>query len=318
MDNRRKTRRNLSTKAVTRPFSFSEYQKRAAETDHTGINPEDGTLISVLGIVGESGDLATLFKKKLRDGDSFTVYPDQCAEELGDILWYVSTLCTKLGFSLEAIAKDNLKKTKSRWSDFTGSRDARPLLDENAAPSEQIPRRFTIQFSETQNQSGCKIFLSKNGKPCGNPLTDNAHFEDGYRYHDVFHLAYAAVLGWSPVTRKLLGCKRKSHASTDEIEDGGRATVIEEAISALVFQYAEHHNFLDGLGRVDSELLSLIKRLTSGLEVRIASAGDWERAIFEGYKVFRLLSRSHGGFVTIDLNDRTMRYQKQGSSRQHD
>ena len=31
----------------------------------------------------------------------------------------------------------------------------------------------------------------------GNDLGDNAAVEDGYRYHDVIHLAHATVLGWS-------------------------------------------------------------------------------------------------------------------------
>ncbi|MGW7530630.1 hypothetical protein ACWGJ5_46485, partial [Streptomyces sp. NPDC054783] len=34
-----------------------------------------------------------------------------------------------------------------------------------------------------------------------------ARVEDDYRFHDAFHLAHAAVLGWSPVSRFLLGCK---------------------------------------------------------------------------------------------------------------
>jgi hypothetical protein len=52
---------------------------------------------------------------------------------------------------------------------------------------------------------------------------------------DVFHLAYAAVLGWSPVTRKLLDRKRRSNPQVDLAEDGGRAIVIEEGIAAMAF-----------------------------------------------------------------------------------
>ncbi|HEY9869886.1 MAG TPA: nucleoside triphosphate pyrophosphohydrolase family protein [Candidatus Obscuribacterales bacterium] len=280
------------------------------KTDYTGSDPQDGILVSVLGIVGEAGDLATLFKKKLRDGDSFTVYPEQCAEELGDILWYVATVCTKLGFSLEEVAAHNLSKTKARWEKFEASGDRRPFLDDSYPPHERIPRLFTIIFKETKRHGRTRVTLFRDGKQCGDPLTDNAYFEDGYRYHDIFHLAYAAVLGWSPVTRKILDCKRRSNPRTDEIEDGGRAAVIEEGISALVFQYAEKHNMLDGVGRIDSELLSLITRLTSGLEVQEASAGEWENAILLGYKSFRLLNRHRGGMVTVDLHERTLRFQK--------
>ena len=48
------------------------------------------------------------------------------------------------------------------------------------------------------------------GEKIGDELTDNAYKDDGYRFHDVFHSAYVAILGWSPVIRKLLKRKRKS------------------------------------------------------------------------------------------------------------
>lgn len=303
--------RSRQRKATSRQaLNFHDYQRTAKNTDQTGANSADGILVSVLGMCGESGDLATLFKKKLRDGDSFTVYPEQCADELGDILWYLSTVCTKLGFSLEDIARRNLAKTKARWEKFERVASRRPFLDEKFPVHEQFPRTFVITFRESKNGRRPKIALFHNERQCGDTLTDNAHFEDGYRYHDVFHLAYAAVLSWSPITRKILGCKRRSQPRIDEIEDGGRAAVIEEAISALVFQYAEKHNLLDGVGRIDSELLSTITRLTAGLEVREASAGDWEEAILQGYRVFRLLSRHYGGVVTVDLKERTLRFKK--------
>ncbi|MBP7080860.1 MAG: nucleoside triphosphate pyrophosphohydrolase family protein [Rhodocyclaceae bacterium] len=291
-------------------LTLSEYQAEAERTDHTGDDPQDGILVSVLGIVGEAGDLATLFKKKLRDGNSYTVYPEQCAEELGDILWYVANLSRKLGFSLDDIARTNLAKTNSRWGNFSVSPPSAKFLDDQYPVEEQIPRRFVIAFNECNVDGRLRVVLSRDGVKCGDSLSDNSHFEDGYRYHDIFHLAYAAVLGWSPVTRKLLGCKRRSDKRTDEIEDGGRASVIEESISALLFQYAEKHNMLDGVGRIDSDLLNLVTRLTSGLEVREASAGDWEMAILLGYKVFRLLDRHRGGIVTVDLVAHELKYQK--------
>ena len=39
---------------------------------------------------------------------------------------------------------------------------------------------------------------------------------DDYRFHDAFHYAYAAILGWSPVTRALFRLKRKSETDVDE------------------------------------------------------------------------------------------------------
>ncbi|MFI0349933.1 hypothetical protein [Actinomadura sp. 9N407] len=69
------------------------------------------------------------------------------------------------------------------------------------------------------------------------------------RMHDVFHLSYAAVLGWSPVMRSLMRRKRKSDPAIDEAEDGGRAIAIEEGISTMVFSYASRHNRADPAAR---------------------------------------------------------------------
>ncbi|WP_336606030.1 hypothetical protein [Streptomyces sp. BA2] len=95
-------------------------------------------------------------------------------------------------------------------------------------------------------------------RTAGDPLTSASRVEDDYRFPDAFHLAHAAVLGWSPVTRFLLGCKRKSSPDADEAEDGGRAIAIEEGISALVFSYAARHRYFADIKHVDHELLTTI------------------------------------------------------------
>ena len=297
-------------------LSFTRYQARARRTDQTGNDPVEGQLVSVLGILGEAGDLATIFKKRLRDGDNYTVFPEQFSEELGDILWYLATLCSKLDLSLENVARQNLGKTKARWRAQGNSTVSSRLRDESFPKNQQLPRQFAIEFRETKRRgASTKLTLFNNGRQCGNQLSDNAHYEDGYRYHDIFHLAYAAVLGWSPVTRTILKCKRRSNRVVDEVEDGGRARVIEESISALVFQYAEKHNFLDGVGHVDSDLLSLLTRLAANLEVSDASTGEWETAILLGYKMFRLLDRHKGGIISGNLDTRDLTFAVKRRSR---
>ena len=44
------------------------------------------------------------------------------------------------------------------------------------------------------------------------------------------------------------------------------------------------------------------------LEVEGASAVEWQRAILEGYRAFRMLKDHRGGFLTIDTAARTLRY----------
>ncbi len=139
-------------------------------------------------------------------------------------------------------------------------------------------------------------------------FTDNSYKSDGYRFHDVFHFSYAAVLGWSVITRSMLKRKRKSNSSIDEVEDGGRAVAIEEGISALVFSYAKDYGFLEGVSTLDYQLLKTIKNMTSHLEVSECSLGDWEKAILMGYDVWRQVEKNRGGTVFVDLDARLITY----------
>lgn len=290
--------------------SLAEYQAAAEETDRTPADIEDSVLVAVLGILGEAGDLSTLFKKSLRDGEGYTVFREQFKEELGDILWYVSLLAGKLGFTLDEVAEKNLSKVNARWKGFDRTVRERKPFDAAFPKIERLPRRFDIQFHESKKKGRTVVTLTRDGVICGDTLSDNAHVENGYRFHDVFHLGYAAVLGWSPVTRKILRCKRRSKTAIDEIEDGGRASVIEEAIAALVFEYASKHNALEQVGTLDSDFLALIRRLTVGFEVHVATEGEWEMAILQGYETFRLLNRHRSGIVTVDLDERKLKFRR--------
>ena len=154
------------------------------------------------------------------------------------------------------------------------------------------------------------------GKPFGAELTDNAYDADGYRFHDIFHFAYAAVLGWSPITRALLRRKRKSRPLLDEVEDGGRAAVIEEGVAALAFDYARRHRFLEGVATLDFQLLRTIKDMTSHLEVRQCTTGEWEQAILQGFDVWRAVLAARGGRIAVDLDARRITFLGPSESRE--
>ena len=86
-------------------MNFDEYQRRASITDQNpkpAADPQGGApapqrheVIPLLGLVGEVGGLLTEYKKLLRDGATHRKFRDEVAEELGDILWYVSNVASK-------------------------------------------------------------------------------------------------------------------------------------------------------------------------------------------------------------------------------
>lgn len=283
-------------------LDFDSYQREALITDQSKEDGDASLLIPLLGLVGEIGTLATEQKKRIRDNKKHELFAERIAEDLGDILWYLSNFASKSGMSLEEIARQNLRKVRARWSLPAGS----ALFDEQSDPHEQLPRRVELDFCPDRDGSGVVLYLC--GRRVGDRLTDNNRRDDGYRFHDVFHLAYAAILGWSPVTRALLNCKRRSSPLTDEVEDGGRAIAIEEGIAALVYADAKDHAFYAGMSEVDHAVLDTIRKMTSHLEVQTRTEAEWQRAILVGFDAWRLLRQHRGGRITVDLAARSIEY----------
>lgn len=281
-------------------MDLDEYQYQSNATIQFPIDTDNGKFITLMGLAGEVGELATEYKKQLRDGNGYTVFKEKLKEEIGDILWYLSALAEHENLSLSDIAKYNLKKTEDRWRE-NSSNSLFHFYDENFPKQEQLPREFTVKFCETINEGNRKfVEVTWDGNKFGNPLRDNAYDSDFYRFHDIFHLSYAVVLGWSPVVRRLMGRKRKSEPEIDEVEDGGRAGVIDEAISSLIFEYAKKHSFFEQSKGVDFSLLRTIKELTRYLEVNSRTGKDWEKAILLGFQNWRLLKVNNGGVIRLD------------------
>ena len=297
-------------------MNFSDYQRLAATTDQFPGPPSDASgnptkeeLIPLLGLTGEIGSLLSEYKKLLRDGPVHLRFRDQLAEELGDTLWYVATVATKFGLSLDEIASANLEKTKNRWT----QPDARPLYDDGRDPSQRLPTSFRYKFKYDKRSDGtlAVALTDETGKQIGDLLTDNSHVDDGYRFHDVMHFAFVAILGWSPVARKVLGCKRRGEKRWNDVEDGGRATVVDEAIVAMVFDYIQHNlAATSGMTRIDTETLRAIRALTRGFEVHSRREVEWEEAILKGLEVWRSVDQADGGTVIGDFASRTFRFER--------
>jgi NTP pyrophosphatase (non-canonical NTP hydrolase) len=205
---------------------------------------------------------------------------------------------------LKAAAVGNTQKVSSRWP-TTGDRVYAPLFDDASPEEEQLPRRLDIEFRE---RSRGVVVLRCNGINFGDRLTDNIEDPDDYRYHDVFHFSYAVHLGWSPVVRSLLRCKRKSIPKTDEGQDGARAAILEEAVSAIAFSRGKKLGFFDGKTQVDYDVLKTIKEFVEGYEVDRIPLWQWEVAILEGFSIFRQLRANRGGQVILDMPGHKLSY----------
>ncbi len=208
---------------------------------------------------------------------------------------------TKIPFSL--VLQKNIEKVRGTFlePDISNAQN----FDEGFEDFERLPDEFEIHIKQ---RADGKSYMSYNDVFIGDPLTDNILDEDGYRFHDVFHFAFAAILHWSPTFRALLKKKRKSNRQVDEAQDGGRAIVVEEGLSAWIFAAAKNLNFFEGHDRVSLDILKIVHQFVSGYEVESCSLSLWNKAILDGYKVFRDVKANKGGIILGNRITRTITY----------
>jgi NTP pyrophosphatase (non-canonical NTP hydrolase) len=221
-------------------------------------------------------------------------------------LWAVLLdVCREVDVDLGEAVAANIKKISSRWPTeriYVG------FFDNESPEEEQLPRTLDVEFRERTHGQQSVVVLRCNGINFGDRITDNIQDPDGYRYHDIFHFAHAVHLGWSPVVRALLRCKRKSDPTIDEAQDGARAGILEEAVAAIVFSRAKRMKFFEGIDHLDYDLLKTVREFLQGYEVADVPLWQWEAAILDGYRVFRELRSGRGGRVVLDLTQRQLSY----------
>ena len=109
-------------------MDFKTYQNNSRLTAQY---PKLGSnyIYPTLGLVGEAGEVAEKVKKVIRDKKGIFDEDSKngLRKELGDVLWYLSNICTEFNFSLEDIAIQNLEKLKLRAAKgkISGSGDDR-------------------------------------------------------------------------------------------------------------------------------------------------------------------------------------------------
>ncbi len=254
----------------------------------------------LLAMAGQIGLLVNeyqsgVLKDKARLLDRLTQVMQQLIEAANDA-----------GVTLEIAAIKNLHKIFDRWP---RERNYPPAFDADMDIEEQLPRRLTIDVFERTVRKNVYVYQKSSGVFVGDRLTDNALEPDDYRFHDVFHYAHVAVLGWSPVVRALLRLKRKSDPKLDEAEDGARAILIEEGVTSWIFGHAQKLDFFEGVktGGLPLDMLKHVRDFVGGYEADRCPLWLWEEAILQGYQAFRFLQKHRRGRIQIDFSNRRLR-----------
>jgi hypothetical protein len=211
--------------------------------------------------------------------------------------------------SLLRVVRGNLNKVRGRF--LKPALGELPDFDAAFDEEERLPHHFEISIEQRKSGQSC---LRWNGVFIGDPLTDSIRDPDDFRFHDVFHFAHAAILHWSPTFRALIKHKRRSDRLVDEAQDGGRAVVVEEGLTAWLFARAKDLKLFEGQSGVSFDLLKTVHQFVQGYEVEVCPLKLWEDAILQAYGVFRQVRAHSGGIVIGDRGSRTLRFRPPDTS----
>lgn len=94
---------------------FQSYQRESRKTWNV-IAMDAPIVYPTLGLVNEAGEVAGKIKKIFRDKGGQIAEADRQAlkYELGDVLWYLTQICTELDLTLAEVATANVEKLLSR------------------------------------------------------------------------------------------------------------------------------------------------------------------------------------------------------------
>lgn len=111
-----------------------EIDKYMSNALHTSVYPGIGNnlVYPAIGLAGEAGEVCNNIKKLMRDynykqGMNFAAFYDSLPgkgqklvrdtyEELGDVMWYIASMCHEFGITMQQVAKDNNDKLARRYA----------------------------------------------------------------------------------------------------------------------------------------------------------------------------------------------------------
>lgn len=149
-------------RAYKRNTPLDGYQVAAAATSsHKGFcmtkegldaQAAERVKMACLGLAGETGETLDLLKKFFYHGHDLDLV--KVKKEIGDVLWYVSELCSAFGLSLQDVADANIAKLQARYgSQFSEEKSRNRVPDEatgsvRGSPPPETPSQVAAKLLE--------------------------------------------------------------------------------------------------------------------------------------------------------------------------
>jgi NTP pyrophosphatase (non-canonical NTP hydrolase) len=111
---------------------MNNYQKLAARTliDKPDAQYSDQDLMIIwnaVGLAGEAGEVADLVKKGIFHQHGLD--KAKLFKELGDCLWYIAGMCTKMGWDMDDVMQANIDKLRERYPNGYSTNDSIKRID---------------------------------------------------------------------------------------------------------------------------------------------------------------------------------------------
>lgn len=94
-------------------MKIDEYQQRSYVAVQSHKDKREEVLHWTIGLTEEAGEVASLIKHKYFHNEE--IKESDIAEELGDVLWYLSAMCTALEIDFSSVAQLNVEKLSKRF-----------------------------------------------------------------------------------------------------------------------------------------------------------------------------------------------------------
>lgn len=94
-------------------MNLKEYQEKSKRTLNLSLTERDQLANMIMGVQGESGEVADIIKKHLYQGHELDIL--HIREEIGDTMFYIVNLCNILYIELEDLLYENNNKLLKRF-----------------------------------------------------------------------------------------------------------------------------------------------------------------------------------------------------------
>ncbi len=111
---------------------LQEYQRLALRTsNHENQTLKERVGMACMGLAGESGEVIDYLKKVYFHDHDLSL--TQVRNELGDVLWYVTELCSCFDLNLGVVADKNIEKLKARYPEGFDEQKSKDRTEYNQA-----------------------------------------------------------------------------------------------------------------------------------------------------------------------------------------